>query len=120
MQKLPANIKSEGLLLPMTKKLLAMSTVSEEQLALLTAILYSEGVSLSERHAVIQFTATQYSKATQTIKPQIGHWFTSLSKEHPEDFRSALKPLSDTLEPAAIAELESMTQLTIKVRISLL
>lgn len=120
MQKLPANIKSEGLLVPMTKKLLAASTVSEEQLALLTAILYSEEVSVSERHAVIQFTGTQYSKATQSIKPQIGQWFTTLSKEHPDDFKSALQPLSDTLEPAAITELESVTHLTIKVRISLL
>ena len=116
MQKLPANLKSEGLLVPMTKKLLAASTVSEEQLVLLTAILYSEEVSVSERHAVIQFTATKYSKATQAIKSQIGRWFTNLSKEHPDDFKSALQPLSNTLEPAAIAELESVTQLTIKVR----
>jgi hypothetical protein len=118
MQKLPANIKIEGLLVPMTKKLLAASTVSEEQLALLTGIMYSEEVSVSERHAVIQFAASQYSKATQAIRPQISRWLTTLSKEHAVDFKSALQPLSATLEPAAIAELENITQLTIKVRIS--
>jgi hypothetical protein len=102
----------------MSEKLLAATSVSEEQLGLLTGMLYSEQASVSERHTVIQSATRRYPNATQKARPILGRWIATLSKEHPQDFRSAVEPLIDTLDPTAISELESITQLTLKVSTS--
>lgn len=115
MQSLPSNITSEGLLVPMTQKLLTAKVVSEEHLTLLTAILYSEQVLVTERHTAIQSATKEYSKAAQATKPVIGEWLTTLSKKHPDDFKSAIEPLVDAMAAKAISELESLTQLTLTV-----
>ena len=115
MQSLPSNITSKGLLVPITQKLLAAKSVSEDQLALLTVLLYSEQVFMTERHAAIQSATKQYCKATQAAKPLIGRWLTTLSKEHPDDFRSAIAPLQEILESRTISELENLLQSTLTV-----
>jgi hypothetical protein len=111
-ETLPSKAAAGKLLVPLAKKLLA-SKVFDNQL--LTSITFSDKFPLPDREIIIQTAINCFSNAKKVDQAAYGKWLALCGKEHAEAFKSSVIPLIDTLEPEKINELESVTELTLKV-----
>jgi len=108
-------LKAFGILLVPVAKQIISSVKFGELEALLSGIAFSEKISVSNRHAIIQAAVSQAPKATRQSQSALGKWIVSYAKEHPEDLKNSVLPILDTLDPKQIHGLESVVGITLKV-----
>jgi hypothetical protein len=113
-ETLPSKAAFGILLVPVAKRILTLAKFGDHQ-DLLSKITFSEKITLSDRHAIIQAAVTQAPEATRHSQFALGKWIVSCAKEHPEDLKNAVLPVLDTLDPKQIHGLESVAGFTLKV-----
>lgn len=111
-ETLPSKAAAGKLLVPLAKKLLASKAPDNQ---LLTSITFSDKLLLADREIIIQTAFNCFANAKEVDQAAYGNWLALCGKEHAEVFKSSITPLIDTLEPEKINELESLTELTLKV-----
>src|SRR5438477_12868784 len=111
-ETLPSKATAGKLLVPLAKKLLATKVFDSR---LLTSITFSEKIPSSDREIIIQTAVHSFAKGKKAEHDACGKWLVLGAKEYTEALKSSIAPLIDTLEPGMIIELESLTELTLKV-----
>jgi hypothetical protein len=109
---LPSKAAAGKILVPLANKLLSLK-VSDDQL--LASITFSDKLPLPDREIIIQTAVNCFLNAKKVDQAAYGKWLALCAKEHTEAFKSSVTPLIDALEPEKVSELESLTELTLKV-----
>jgi len=102
------------LFLPVVKKLLASSKLSEEDVELLIKITFSKNLSLLELETVMQDGVLTFLKNKKKKDGPLEKWLLSCVREKQEDFKRAMEPLVETLRTEEIEHLEALTQIRLK------
>ena len=108
-------LKAFGILLvPVAKRIISSAKFGEHE-ALLSSIVYSEKIAVSDRHILIQAVVRQAPKASRQSQSSLGKWIVSYAKNHAEDLKNSVLPILDTLDLKQIHGLESIAGVALKV-----
>jgi U3 small nucleolar RNA-associated protein 10 len=111
---LPAKVSSGQFLVGLAKKVLGSSQILHSQ-PILSDITFSDKLTASDRQSIIQAAINRYSVASKKIQPELSKWISSISKDHPQEFKDSIAILIDTLPSDQIKEFEAITNLSLKV-----
>ena len=113
---LAPKIAANRLLVPFAKKLLASSKLMENHADVLSSVMSSSRLDSADRHCIIQAAINQFSKSHKKSRDTIGAWLKLCAEAREDDFKASVTPMIGTLEPDQVRELESLTQMNLKVR----
>jgi U3 small nucleolar RNA-associated protein 10 len=113
---LPEKTPCDKFLAQLTQKLLKSSQL-ENHSEMLTDIVFSDRLSMPNRHAIIQSATIECSKfglASPSETP-VGKWLAYCATEHTDDFKTAVAPILHTFGNKQLHNLQIITQMNLKV-----